>query len=164
MINYQDIRKRADGRHKYLAVLGDTELTDSDESSYVCADKHGGMQILFWDITHSTDGKTSDQDYFFQRHPAREKGNAIVKLKNLSPGSYRLATCQIGFGQNDSHSRYLELGQSSDLNRTAIGELKSLSSGKPVSETTVTVDANGEFETTLPLHEDDVCFLSLTPE
>jgi len=164
LINYQDIRKPAFWAYKYLAMLGDTELKDADESSYVCTDNHGDVQVLLWDLTHPTNGKISDQDYFFHPHPAREKGNAFVKLKNLSPGTCRLATYRIGSGQNDPYSRYLELGQPSDLNRTAVGELKSLSSGKPISETTVTIGANGEFETALPLHEDDVYFLSLTPE
>lgn len=39
-----------------------------------------------------------------------------------------------------------------------------LSSGKPVSEAAVMVAAGGDFETALPLREDDVYYLSLTRE
>ena len=164
LINYQDIRKPAFWAYKFLAMLGETELKNADESSYVCTDKNGGVQILLWDITHPTDGKISNQEFFFQPHPAREKGKATVQLKNLPPGNYRLTIYQIGYGQNDPYSRYLEMGSPSDLGREAVTELKNLSAGKPISETTATVNSDGNFETTLPLREDDVYFLSLTPE
>jgi len=164
LINFQGIRKPAFWAYKFLAMLGETELKNSDESSYVCTGTNGGAELLLWDITHPTGGKVSNHDYFFRPHPAREKGNVTVRLKNLSPGNYRLKIYQIGFGQNDSYSRYLELGQPSDLNRVAVAELKNLSSGKPVSEKEVAVTSSGNFETTLPLREDDVYFLSLVPE
>ena len=56
------------------------------------------------------------------------------------------------------------MGRPSDLNREAVTELKNLSSGKPVSERTVTVAVGGDFEIVLPLRENDVYFLSLVPE
>ena len=93
---------------------------------------------------------------------AREKGSVTVQLKNLSPGDYRLAVYQIGSGRNDPYSRYLEMGQPSDLNREAIAGLKKLSGGIPVSKTAVTIKADGLLEATLPLRENDVYFLSLT--
>ena len=164
LINYQDIRKPAFWAYKYLAKLGGTELKNSDASSYVCTDKNGGAQVLLWDLTHPTDGKVSDQDFFFSSHPAGGKGNVTVRLKNLSPGKYKLAIYRIGFGQNDPYSRYLEMGSPADLSREAVSALKHLSSGKPVFEKTVAVKAGGDFETTLPLREDDVYFLLLTRE
>jgi xylan 1,4-beta-xylosidase len=145
-------------------MLGGTELQNADASSYVCTNIRGGAQVLLWDITHPTDGKLSNQDFFFRPHPAGEKGNVTVRLKNLLPGNYHLTVCQIGYGHNDPYSRYLELGRPSDLSREAVKELEALSAEKPVSETTATVASNGNFETTLPLREDDVYFLSLTPE
>ena len=164
LINYEDIRKPAFWAYKFLAMLGDTELKDSDESSYVCTDKNGGVQILLWDITHPTNGEISDQDYFFHLHPAPEKGNAIVKLKNLSPGNYRLTTYRIGYDQNDPYSRYLEMGSPADLSPETVAALKQLSDGKPVSETAVIVKDDGSFSTMLPLRENDVFFLSLVRE
>ncbi len=94
-----------------------------------------------------------------------QKGMPVVRLKNLSPGSYRLATYQIAFGQNDPYSRYLEMGSPSDLSREAVAELKNLSAGKPISRNDCDREfCRHNFETTLPLREDDVYFLSLSSE
>ncbi len=164
LINYQGIRKPAFWAYQFLAMLGETELKNTDESSYVCTGKNGGAQILLWDITHPTGGKTSDQEFFFQPHPAREKGSVAVSLKNLTPGDYNLKTYRIGYEQNDPYSRYLEMDSPSDLSREAVVELKNLSTGKPVSETTVTIGTDGTFKTTVPIREDDVYFLALSPE
>ena len=164
LINQQGIRKPAFWAYQFLAELGGTELQNPDASSYVCTDTHGGAQVLLWDLTHPTGGKVSNQDFFFHPHPARDKGSVAVQLKDLPPGQYRLTGRQIGYGVNDPYSRYLELGQPSDLSRAVVAELKKLSDGRPVSETTVTVKADGLFETTLPLRENDVFLLSLVRE
>jgi xylan 1,4-beta-xylosidase len=130
----------------------------------VCTDDHGGVQILLWDLTHPTEGKTSNQDYFFHLHPAREKAGVAVKIRNLLPGSYRVNVYQIGYQQNDPYSRYLELGSPSDLSRDTVSELKRLSSGKPVSEAATVIGESGQFDTTVPLRQNDVCFISLVPQ
>jgi xylan 1,4-beta-xylosidase len=164
LINFEDVPKPAFWAYKFLAMLGGTELKNADASSYVCADNRGGVQVLLWDITHPTDGKISNQDYFFHPPPPREKGDVVVKLKNVAPGNYHLVIYQIGYGHNDPYSRYLDMGQPTDLSRETVAGLKKLSDGKPVSETTVAVNANGSFETMLPLRENDVFFLSLVRE
>jgi len=164
LINAQGIRKPAFWAYQFLAKLGSTELQNNDESSYVCTDLRGGVQVLLWDITHPTNGKVSNQDFFFHPHPSREKGNAVVKLKNVQPGSYHLTTYHIGYQKNDPYSRYLEMGQPSDIDRETVAALKKLSDGSPESEKTVTVNTDGDFETTLPLRENDVFLLSLVRE
>jgi xylan 1,4-beta-xylosidase len=164
LINYEGIRKPAFWAYKFLAMLGDTELQNADGASYVCTDKAGGVQVLLWDITHPTEGKISNQEKFFQPYPAADKGAATVTLKNLPPGNYHLAIRRIGFDQNDPYSRYLEMGSPSDLSREAVGELKNLSAGKPVSESNVTVGSDGGFMTSLSLRQNDVYFLQLTPQ
>ena len=164
MINFQDIPKPAFWAYQFLAQLGGTELRNTDESSYVCTDTKGGAQILLWDLTHPTGGKVSNQDYFFHPHPARDKGKVNVQLRNLPPGQYALTIQQIGYGVNDPYSKYLELGQPTDLNREAIAGLKKISDGNPISRTVSTVKADGLFETTLPLRENDVFLLSLVPQ
>lgn len=163
LINYQGIRKPAFWAYKYLNMLGDTELKNDDPSSYVCKDKNGNVQILFWDLTHPTDGKISDQDYFFHLHPAKEKGTATVQVKHLTPGNYRLTTYHIGYQHNDPFSRYLELGQPAELSRPTVGELKNIASGRPVSDALVVVNADGVFSIEIPLHENDTFFLLLSP-
>ncbi len=162
LINYEGIPKSAYWAYRFLAMLGGTELKNADESSYVCTDDHGSVQILLWDLTHPTQGKTSDQDFFFHEHPSRDKGTVTLKLKNLAPGGYRLTVCQIGYQQNDPYSRYLELGSPTDLSRERLAELKRLSSGKPVSDIVTVIPTDGQFDTSLPLKEDDVVLISLT--
>src|SRR5262249_16155647 len=147
--------------YRFLSMLGGTELQNSDESSYACTDDHGGVQMLLWDLTHPTANKMSNQEHFFRPHPASEKGNVAVKLKHLSPGNYGLKIYQVGYRQNDPYSSYLDIGSPSDLNREAVASLKNLSAGKPVSDTNVVVSASGEFDTVLPLRENDVYFISL---
>jgi xylan 1,4-beta-xylosidase len=164
LINLQGIRKPAFWAYAFLAQLGVTELQNADPSSYVCINTNGGAQVLLWDITHPTGGKLSNQDFFFRPHPARDQGNVTVQLKHLPPGTYGLRVHQVGYGVNDPYSRYLELGRPADLSREAAAELKNLSAGKPVSKATVVVKADGLFEMTLPLRENDVFLLSLVPE
>lgn len=165
LINFEGIRKPSFWAYKFLSMLGPTELKNADDASYVCADKNGGAQVLLWDLTAPTDGgKISDQDYFFHPHPAKAKGNVTVRLTHLSPGVYGLRTYRIGYQFNDPYSAYLAMGSPGDLSPTAVVRLNKLSDGKPCSKKTVTVDADGTFETSLPLRENDVYFLSLEPD
>jgi xylan 1,4-beta-xylosidase len=164
LINYEGIPKSAFWAYKFLAMLGETELKNSDDSSYVCTGKNGGAQVLLWTLTHPTGGKVSNQDFFFHSHPAREAGSVAVNLKNLAPGKYRLAIYQIGYERNDPYSRYLGMGSPFDLSREAVADLRKLSSGQPVSDTPIEIKADGNFETSLPLREDDVYLLLLAPE
>jgi xylan 1,4-beta-xylosidase len=161
LINYQGIRKPAFWAYWFLAQLGATELKNADTASYACLDSRGGVQVLLWDLTHPTDGKVSDQDFFFKPHPARNKGPVTVKIANMPRGNYRVATYRIGYQQNDPYSRYLELGQPTDLSREATADLKKRSSGAPVSETTITI--GGAFSTNLPMQENSVYLLTLAP-
>jgi len=164
LINYQGIRKPAFWAYKFLAQLGATELQNAAASSYVCTDGRGGVQVLLWDLTHPTGGKISNQDYFFKPQPAPARGSATIQLQNLAPGRYDLTVQQVGDHHNDPYARYLELGRPVDLSRAAVADLQMLSSGSPVSNTTVTVKTDGRFETTLALRENEVVFLALVPE
>ena len=162
LINYEGIRKPAFWAYKFLSMLGPTELHNNDASSYVCTDGKGGAQVLLWDLTPPTDGgKISNQDYFFKPHPGQDKGNVTVNLSGLQPGQYQLSVYEIGYHQNDPYSRYLEMGSPTDLSREDVSDLKRLSAGTPISQTTVTVSRT--FSKTLPLQENSVYLLSLTP-
>jgi xylan 1,4-beta-xylosidase len=164
LINFQGIHKPAFWAYKFLAMLGETELKNADESSYVCIDKSGGAQILLWDITHPTEGKVSNHEFFARRHPSVPNGKVAVQLKNLAPGNYHLTVRRIGDGANDPYGDYLDRGSPVDLSPEAVLELKSLSVGKPVSEEQISVAAGGDFKTTLLVRADDVYFVSLIRE
>lgn len=166
IINYQGIRKPAYWAYRFLAQLGPTEIKSSDPASYVAKDNKGGYQVLFWDLTHPIQGRVegpiSDQAFFTKPLIAREKGPATVKLTNIPAGRYKLTTYRIGYQHNDPYSRYLEMGRPMDLSREDVAMLNSVSSGKPESESVVKV--KGEFSTTLPMLENSVYFLTLTPQ
>lgn len=165
LINFEGIRKPSFWAFKLLAMLGPTELKNADDASYVCRDKRGDVQVLLWDLTAPTEGgKISDQDYFFHLHPSKPKQSVMVRLRDLFPGKYHLSIYRIGYHYNDPYSKYLEMGSPTDLSPEAAAELKNLSAGKPCSESTITVNAGGRFETSLPLRENDVYFISLANE
>lgn len=162
LVNFQGIRKPSFWAFKFLSMLGNVELQDLDDASYVCRDTNGTVQILLWDLTAPTQGgKISDQNYFFHPHPAKAKQKVTIRLSDVSPGDYHLTVYRIGYHFNDPYSRYMELGSPSDLSPAKATELKNISNGKPCLETSVTVNADGNFETSLPLRENDVYFLSL---
>lgn len=161
LISYQGIRKPAFWAYRFLALLGETELMNSDTSSYACIDQHGGAQVLLWDLAYPAEKPASNQEIFFQPHPAKEKGKAKVTIENLKPGTYRLKTYRIGHGHSDPYSRYLAMGRPTDLSREEVRDLKALSTGEPESVRTVRV--KGRFQVSVPMQENGVVMLTLTP-
>jgi xylan 1,4-beta-xylosidase len=167
LINYQGIRKSAYWAYQFLAELGPTEIKSSDAQSYVCADGKGGCQILFWNLTDPihgrVNGQPSDQEFFTKPLEAREIAPVKVQLKNVRAGKYTLSTYRIGYQHNDPYSKFLEMGRPADLSREDIARLKALSSGKPESVSKVTIKGKGDFTAELPMLENDVYMLTLTP-
>lgn len=165
LINQQGIKKSAYWAYAYLNQLGNTEIQSSNPMSYVCKDDNGGYQILFWDLTDPIHGRVqgqpSNQDFFNKPLVPKELEPAKIKLTNLPAGNYKLATHRIGYKMNDPYTPFLEMGRPMDVKRQDIAKLKELSSGKPISETTIKID--GEYNATLPMLENSVYYITLTP-
>jgi xylan 1,4-beta-xylosidase len=162
LMSYQGIPKAAYWAYKYLSLLGSTELVSSDKSSYVCRDEKGGVQVLFWDLSHPTDGgKVSNQDFFFKTVPATDKGEASVVLHHLPAGEYDVKVHMIGFQQNDPYTLWLNAGAPADLTREDVEEIKKNSAMEPVFQSNIKVD--GMVTLTMPLQANSVYFISLTP-
>ena len=162
LMSYQGIPKAAYWAYKYLSLLGNTEIVSSDKSSYVCRDEKGGVQVLFWDLSHPTDGgKVSNQDFFFKTVPAADKGEASVVLHNLPAGEYDIKVHMIGFQQNDPYTLWLNAGAPSDLTREDVEELKKNSAMEPVFQANMKVQ--DMVTLTMPLQANSVYFISLTP-
>ena len=162
LMSYQGIPKAAYWAYKYLSLLGSTELVSSDKSSYVCRDEKGGVQVLFWDLTHPTDGgKVSNQDFFFKTVPATNKGEASVVLHHLPAGEYDIKVHMIGFQQNDPYTLWLNAGAPADLSREDVEEIKKNSAMEPVFQSAMKVD--GMVTLTMPIQANSVYFISLTP-
>ena len=163
LMSYQGIPKAAYWAYKYLSLLGGTEFISSDKSSYVCRDEKGGVQVLFWDLTHPTDGgKISDQDFFFKTVPASGKGQASVILHNLPAGEYNVKVFMIGYQQNDPYTLWLNAGAPADLTREDVEELKKNSAMEPVFQSDL--DIEDMITMTMPIQTNSVYFITLTPK
>ena len=162
LMSYQGIPKAAYWAYKYLSLLGSAEFVSSDASSYVCRDEKGGVQVLFWDLTHPTNGgKVSNQDFFFKTVPATEKGEASVILHHLPAGEYNIKIYMIGYQQNDPYTLWLNAGAPADLTREDVEELKKNSAMEPVFQSDMNVE--GMLTLTMPIQANSVYFISLTP-
>jgi xylan 1,4-beta-xylosidase len=58
----------------------------------------------------------------------------------------------------------LEMGAPAQLTRAQEKILREASNGRPEFERDIKIGANGQFDETLPLRENDVLLLTLTPQ
>ena len=164
LLNVQGIKKPAFFAYQFLNRLGPTELANSDDASWVTRDAKGGAQVLLWNLTNPTqDGQLSNPVAFRSNlQPAKPTGEVHVNLAQLPPGDYQLSLWQVGYQKNDAYSRWLELGQPAQLTRAQEQQLRDTATGNPESTRAVKIGADGRFEETLPLRENDVMLLTLT--
>jgi xylan 1,4-beta-xylosidase len=164
LLNLQGIKKPAYFAYRFLAELGPTELQDNDPSSWVCKDDHGGVQILFWNLTRPMAANISDQEAFRQVQPAGDAATTSLQISHLAPGKFRAQFYRVGFERNDAYTAYLKMGAPSQLTRGQVESLRVRSTGQPETEKEVTVDASGLFETSITLRTNDVWLIKLKPE
>jgi xylan 1,4-beta-xylosidase len=164
LLTVQGIKKPSYFAFQFLSRLGPVELQNADGASWVCRDAHGGAQALLWDLTHPAGGRTANQVLFGKPFPAKPKGEVRVSLANVPAGKYQAALSEIGWQRNDAYSAYLEMGAPPQLTRGQEQQLREASTGRPVSRREVSVGADGRFEETLPMRENDVLLLTLTRE
>jgi xylan 1,4-beta-xylosidase len=167
LLNYQDIRKPTFFAYQFLNRLGPTELASSDPSSFVTTDGKGNFQILFWDFTVANpakaENKSENNQTFYKRDlPAVSKGTAKLHLGHLPPGRYLQTVYQVGYRANDAYAIYKDMGSPAQLTRAQVANIHAGSDGKPVSQSTVTIRADGIFEHQLPLRENDVFLVTLS--
>jgi xylan 1,4-beta-xylosidase len=164
MLNYQDLAKPSYFAYKFLHRLGDVELTCADPDAFVCRDRTGTVQALFWDFTITHPGPSViNQEYYKAEHPANPKGAAELRLTNTKPGPYRLLAYKVGYRANDVQSAWRDLGSPAQLSRAQVETLRHASSGAPVDDEKVTVGADGVFSRRFELRENDVWLVELSP-
>jgi xylan 1,4-beta-xylosidase len=164
LINYQDLKKPAYYAFKFLNELGPTELVDSDPASWVCKDKDGSVQALFWDYTAVVPPSgVNDQTFFKQELPTKAAGRAELTIANLPAGSYSLEIYQTGYRVNDVYTSYLDLGAPSQLTAGQVDVLRKQSSGDPTSVETIQIEDGKPFTREFSLRQNDVYFVKLTP-
>ena len=164
LINLQGIKKAAFFAYQFLNQLGDDELVNSDDRSWVCRDQSGGVQALVYDLTDPRGPEQIDNWDLF-RHPIVPKDRPPVKLRltSLPPGPYHLSVTRTGFEENDAYSAYLKLGAPSQLTLPQVARLKALASGTPTEDADVTVDSSGQWSRDFPMRDNEVVFAKLTP-
>jgi xylan 1,4-beta-xylosidase len=162
LLNYQAIKKPAFYSYYFLNKLGDSELVNSDSSSWACKSSNGNLQVLFWDFTNTHPGDSvNDQEYYIRDLPARLKGNVLVKISGVPEGNYILEIYKVGYKMNDAYSTYLTMNRPKQLTKQQVDHIKRLNDGSPVSKEIIKVNSSEIFSKELEMRENDVFFLNL---
>jgi len=162
LFNYQDLKKPSFYAYKFLNRLGDVELDSSDPALFVCRDKSGDVQALFWDFTITHPGPAvHNQEFYKADQPSKRKSPAELKLSGLKGGTYRLMAYRVGYRSNDVQSAWRELGSPSQLTRSQVDVLRRASSGAPEIDQLIKIEDNGHFSRTFAMRENDVWLVEL---
>ncbi len=162
LLNTQGIKKPAYHAYTFLNQLGETELNNTDKTSFACKNKQGDVQVLFWDYTYTLpDDSINNQDYYIKDLPSNEKGTVLVEISGLAEGSYALEISRIGYGYNDPYTLYCGLDKPSQLSKRQVEFLKNSSSGTPESTQLIHIKSDGKFQQKVSIRENDVFLINL---
>ncbi len=161
LLNYQSIKKPAYYAYQFLNRLGETEIVNADKSSWICSNKDGGIQALFWDFSPiAPPDRLNDQVYYKRDLPPAPKPPVTVDLTNVPAGTYLEQVYRIGYRQNDAYTTYLDLGAPSQLSRAQVSAISSIASGEP-SLSRILYIRDGRFQFHSPLTTNEVCLIVL---
>jgi xylan 1,4-beta-xylosidase len=164
LLNYQDLPKPSFFAYKFLNQLGDIQLACADPASFICRDKAGAVQVLFWDFTITHPGRAvHNQQFYMADQPSKPTSAAELKLTGLAPGAYRLLATKVGYRANDVQSAWRDLGSPAQLTREQVAMLRDASSGAPVLDERVEVGTDGSFSRPFAMRENDVWLVELRP-
>jgi len=162
MLNIQGINKPVFYAYQFMNRLGNTELVNSDENSWICKDNKGNIQALAWDFTNTHPGDSvNNQVYYIRDLPAKSKGKLKINLSNLPEGNYALEVYKVGYRSNDAYTTYLDLGKPSQLTKQQVEQIKRQNDGSPVSKEIITIKSGVPFSKDLDIRENDVFFLNM---
>ena len=162
LMNTQGIKKPAYFSYYLMNKLGETELQNTDKSSWASKDKNGDVQLLFWDFTNTHPGdKVWNQTYYIQDLPSKEKGKVKIEIDGLQKGKYILEIYKVGYKSNDAYADYLSLNKPSQLTREQVNSIKAKNNGAPIATEKITVDSKGTFSRDFKISENDVILLNL---
>ncbi len=161
LISRDGLKKPAFYAYQYLHEMGDTELANADPSSWVCR-QGKTITALVWDF-HQPVQDSSDTVFFARDLPTRALAAVPFRVAGLAPGRYLLALHRTGYRHNDVYDSYRDIGMPADLTPMQVTGLAAINNDAPEQAGPVTVGRDGVFEASLPMRENDVVFLSLTP-
>jgi xylan 1,4-beta-xylosidase len=162
LLNYQGIKKPAFYSYSFLNRLGETELLNTDSSSWACKSSNGNVQVLFWDFTNTHPGySVNDQVYYIRDLPAKPKGRVQVNISGMPEGNYLFEMYQVGYRMNDAYSTYLAMNKPKQLTKQQVDEIKRFNDGSPVSKENIRVDSSGVFSKESEIRENDVFLFNL---
>lgn len=162
LLNTQGIKKAGYFAYSFLNKLGETELQNTDTSSWATKNSEGDAQLLVWDFTNTHPGdKELNQTYYAKDLPSKDKGTIKVALSGLKKGQYILKMYKVGYKVNDAYTAYIGMNKPSQLSLEQVKELKEVSNGNPITTEKVVIDSKGNFTKEIKVNENDVFLLNL---
>ena len=143
LLNTQGIKKPAYFSYSFLNKLGETELQNTDTSSWATKNAKGDVQVLFWDFTYTLPDATNNQQYYIKDLPSKPKGAVKVEVAGLQKGNYNLEIYKVGYKVNDVFTDYLGMNKPNQLTKQQVNTLKEKNNGTPIATEKVTIDSKG---------------------
>ena len=161
LLNTQGIKKPAYFSYYLLNKLGETELQNTDTSSWATKNAKGDVQLLFWDFTNTHPGDSvNNQKYYVQDLPSKLKGTIKIEVTGLQKGKYNLEIYKVGYKVNDVYTDYLGINNPNQLTKQQVDILKNKNNGAPIVTETVTIDGKGIYSKDFKINENDVLLLN----
>jgi xylan 1,4-beta-xylosidase len=162
MLTIQGINKPVFYAYQFMNRLGNTELTNSDHSSWVCKDAEGNVQAVIWDFTNTHPGDSvNNQRYYIRDLQSKAKPKVKLNIANVPEGIYALEIYKIGYHNNDAYSTYLSMGKPAQLTKPQVEHIKRQNDGSPFLKEIVHIKAGTVFSRELDARENDVFFLNI---
>lgn len=160
LLNPQGIRKPAYFAYKYLHQLGERALPMDDPESIATWDGTT-LKALVWRF-RQPEQTQSNRSFYTRVQPAATAPDIRFALKGLRPGDYRVAIRRTGFDANDAYTAYLRMGSPASLSEAQLAQLREATADQPRTSE-LHVDASGKAELALPMHDNDIVLVELTP-
>jgi xylan 1,4-beta-xylosidase len=160
LLNTQGIKKPAYFAYSFLNKLGETELQNTDTSSWATKNAKGNVQVLFWDFTYTLPDVTNNQQYYIKDLPSKPKGAVKIEVAGLRKGKYTLEIYKVGYKVNDVYTDYLGMEKPNQLNLQQVNTLKQHNNGTPIATENITINSKGIYSKDFNLNENDVLLLN----
>ena len=164
LLNTQGIKKSAYFSYSFLNKLGETELQNTDTSSWATKNTKGDVQVLFWDFTYTLPDATNNQQYYIKDLPSKPKGSVKIEVAGLQKGKYTLEIYKVGYKVNDAYTEYFEMNKPNQLTIQQVNTLKQKNNGEPIATEKVIIDSKGIYSKDFNINENDVLLLNFVKQ